>query len=162
MGKEIFREKSLKRVNSPESLNDYVRVSNPGVWLLLGAVIVLLIGLFVWGYFGRMESKLNIRVLSLEEGVVGFVEDTDVQNVEPGMTVRIETSDGTVEGELVEIGTERLKYSEIAEEYSMHLVDSEVNASVYAILIDVDFLAEGKYSASVITESIQPLSFLFN
>lgn len=162
MGKEIFREKSLKRVNSPESLNDYVRVSNPGVWLLLGAVIVLLVGLFVWGYFGRMESKLNIHVLSMEEGVVGFVEDTDVQSVEPGMVVRIETTGGTVEGEIVEIGTERLKYSEIAEEYSMHLVDSEVNASVYAVLIDIDSLTEGKYAASIITESVQPLSFLFN
>ena len=162
MGKEIFREKSLKRVNSPESLNDYVRVSNPGVWLLLGAVIVLLVGLFVWGYFGRMESKLNIRVLSMEEGVVGFVQDTDVQTVEPGMTIRIETSDGTVEGVIAEIGSERLKYSEIAQEYSMQLVDSEVNASVYAVLVDIDFLAEGKYTASIITESIQPLSFLFN
>ena len=44
MSKPLFREKNLKKVNSPESLNDYVRVSNPGVWLLLAAVIALLAG----------------------------------------------------------------------------------------------------------------------
>ena len=33
MNREIFREKSLERVESPEQLNDYIRVASPGVWL---------------------------------------------------------------------------------------------------------------------------------
>lgn len=47
MNNQIFRQKSLDRVSSPEQLNDYVRVSNPGVWTILLAVIVLLIGICV-------------------------------------------------------------------------------------------------------------------
>ena len=44
MSEEIFRKKNLDKIKSPENLNDYLRVSNPGVWMLLAAVIVLLIG----------------------------------------------------------------------------------------------------------------------
>ena len=36
---KLFREKSLKAIESPEALNDYLRVTSPGVWLVLAAVI---------------------------------------------------------------------------------------------------------------------------
>lgn len=37
-----FRQESLDRAKSPEQLDDYIRVSNPGVWMVLGAVQILL------------------------------------------------------------------------------------------------------------------------
>ncbi len=43
----IFRKASLDRVLSPEQLNDYIKISRPSVWLILGTVIVLLIGVCV-------------------------------------------------------------------------------------------------------------------
>lgn len=35
MESNIFRKKSMDRVSSPEQLNDYVRVMNPGIWMIL-------------------------------------------------------------------------------------------------------------------------------
>ena len=52
----IFREKSLMRVSSPEALNDYIRVTTPSVWLVLGALVVLLVGMLVWSIFGTVET----------------------------------------------------------------------------------------------------------
>lgn len=52
----IFREKSLSKVSSPEQLNDYIRVSTPAVWLVLGAIVLLLIAVTLWGFLGRLES----------------------------------------------------------------------------------------------------------
>ena len=43
---------ALKKVTSPEQLNDYVKVSNPGIWMFLSAVTVLLIAFFIWGFVG--------------------------------------------------------------------------------------------------------------
>ncbi len=54
---EIFREKSLERVQSPEQLNDYIKVTTPRVWLVLIAVILLLLGVIVWGIFGRVTVQ---------------------------------------------------------------------------------------------------------
>ncbi|MBQ7699275.1 MAG: hypothetical protein IJT49_02910 [Clostridia bacterium] len=53
----IFREKSIKQVTSPESLNDYIRVTSPSVWIVLLALLILLIGMLTWSIFGRVEVK---------------------------------------------------------------------------------------------------------
>ena len=53
----IFREKSIDRVTGPESLNDYIRVTSPSVWITLLALLVLLAGLLAWSIFGRIEVK---------------------------------------------------------------------------------------------------------
>ncbi len=53
----IFREKSLDRVTGPESLNDYIRVTSPSVWIALLALVILLAGMLVWSVFGRIEVK---------------------------------------------------------------------------------------------------------
>ena len=50
MKESIYREKSLEKIKSPENLTDYIRVSNPGLWVLLAAILVLMIGAGIWGY----------------------------------------------------------------------------------------------------------------
>ena len=62
MNQQLFRKSSMDRISSPEQLNDYIRVTNPGVWLVLAAVIVLLMGACVWGIFGRLETKITVPV----------------------------------------------------------------------------------------------------
>ena len=52
----IFREKSMQRVSSPESLNDYIRVTTPSVWIVLIALVLLLVGMIAWSIFGTVET----------------------------------------------------------------------------------------------------------
>ena len=47
--KNIFRKESLEKMSSPEKLNDYIKVSNPSVWVILGAIAIMLIAVVVWG-----------------------------------------------------------------------------------------------------------------
>lgn len=54
MNNNLFREKNLKRVSSPEELNDYLKVTTPRVWILLAAVILLLAGGLLWGFTGSV------------------------------------------------------------------------------------------------------------
>ncbi len=50
----FFRQKSIDKVSSPEKLDDYIRVTTPSVWITIGALLVLLIGIIVWGIFGEL------------------------------------------------------------------------------------------------------------
>lgn len=52
MENNIFREKSIARISSPEQLDDYIKVTRTSVWVLLAAMIVLLLGgiVFVMNY----------------------------------------------------------------------------------------------------------------
>ena len=53
--RQIFREKSIERVSSPEQLDDYIKVTTQSVWLILSATIALLAGMIIWGVFGKIE-----------------------------------------------------------------------------------------------------------
>ncbi len=57
--KSIFREKSMEKVTSPESLNDYIRVTTPSVWIVLAALVTLLAGMVIWSCFGTVKVPQN-------------------------------------------------------------------------------------------------------
>ena len=52
--RSIFSKKSLDRINGPEELNDYVRVTTPSVWIVLTAIALLVIGVLGWCIFGTV------------------------------------------------------------------------------------------------------------
>ena len=46
--KSIFRKSNLDRISSPEKLNEYIRVSRPSTWIILGAIVVMLAAAMFW------------------------------------------------------------------------------------------------------------------
>lgn len=63
MNENIFNKKSIEKMKSPESLNDYIKVSNPGVWMLIAGILLLLIGACVWGIFGSIDGVAPISFI---------------------------------------------------------------------------------------------------
>ncbi|MDR3178918.1 MAG: hypothetical protein LBT82_02545 [Oscillospiraceae bacterium] len=57
--KQIFRKSSLDRISSPEKLNDYIKVSNPSVWLIISALFVLIVIGFVWASVGSLPTNVQ-------------------------------------------------------------------------------------------------------
>ena len=55
----IFRQKSIDRISSPEQLHDYIKVSSPGAWLVLVAIIIFLVGALVWAVNGSITVKTD-------------------------------------------------------------------------------------------------------
>lgn len=93
MNQQLFRQSSIDRVFSPEQLNDYIRVTNPGVWMVL------------------------------EDG----------QQVDPSAPV-------VIDGRKFSLGP-------------------AVGGGAYPVSVD---LPGGEYQAQVVTESVTPMSFVFN
>ena len=83
----IFREKTIERISSPEKLTDYLRVTNPGIWAVLGAVIILLGGLFIWATIGTLETKADVKVIVADHTAV-IVAD-GAKTLAAGMPVQI-------------------------------------------------------------------------
>lgn len=133
----IFREKSIERISSPEQLTDYLKVTNPGIWVLLAAIIVLLSGLLVWSFAGRLETVADsIAVIQNGQAMI-MVTDGSKYELEAGMPVRI--------GE---------------DEYLISSVEKDDYGRVIAYApIDK---ADGQYDVKVVTESIHPIKFLFD
>lgn len=55
-----------ERIKSPEQLDNYIRVTSPGAWLILSSIIIVISGFVFWIFTGEIETKNHevIRPLS--------------------------------------------------------------------------------------------------
>lgn len=159
MEKQIFRKKSVERVSSPEQLSDYIRVSNPSVWMTLAALIVLLAGVCVWGVLGKLETKVSAAALSEGGSIVCYVKEADAVNVESGMTVRIGGNEFTVKS--VSSSPVAVEQGGKFSEYLLYVGGLQVGEWVYEVVLNGE-LADGVYAAEIVVDSVSPLSFVFN
>lgn len=157
MNDKIFRKKSVDRMSSPEQLNDYIKVTNPGVWMALAAIVVLLIGVCVWGFFGKLETKLNVVAVSEKGETVCYVKEEDISSVKESMSVRVDGESCRI----VSVGREPVAVSEDMSEYAVHVGDLHIGEWVYEVRIDCD-ISDGVYKAQIVIGSVSPLYFVFN
>ncbi len=157
MNNTIFRKKSIDKVSSPEQLNDYIRVANPGVWLVLGALIILLVGICVWGVFGNLNTTLD-TVGKCENGtLLCYVNDEDAANLAEGLSV---TVDG-LEYKIESIDEIAVKVENALDEYFAYRSGFSADQWVYAVIVKTD-LPDGYYDAEIVIESVSPISFVLN
>jgi len=134
----VYRKASMERIQSPEQLNDYLRVTNPSVWVVLTAVVLILAGMLVWGSFAYIDS-FAVGAAEVKDGVmtVTFADETLAKNVKAGMNV---TVGGTV-SPIVSVGRDS---------------DGRLFAQAETSL------ADGAYQATVSYRQTQVLQLLFN
>lgn len=134
----LFRKTSMDRIRSPEQLNDYLRVTNPAVWVLLAALLLLLAGLAVWASFTYVGSFADGSA-QVSQGVmtIRFEDESTAKNVEPGMTVQ----SGEVTATVSSVGEDR---------YGDRFALAETT------------LADGSYQVRVCYKQTQILKLLFN
>lgn len=157
MEKQIFRKSSIDRVSSPEQLNDYIRVSNPGVWMILAAVIALLAGVCVWGIFGRLESKVFSAGMCKNGIFTCYVTEEDAAKIKTGMTVTVNENDFVVS----EISEKPIAVNADMDSYLIYLGGFSEGQWLYEITADAD-IPDGAYKAEIVTESVSPMSFILN
>ena len=158
MGSTIFREKSLKKIASPEQMNDYIRVSSPSVWMVLTAVIVLLAGVCVWGMFGHLDTAVQTGGVCADDRLTVLVGEEDHDKIKENAVISV---DG-VEYAVAEITNAPIRVDDQIDPYVVHLAGFTEGDWVYRLYADVPGLADGVYAASVITERVRPLDFVLN
>lgn len=149
MNDNLFRKSTIDRVNSPEQLNEYIRVAKPSVWIILAAVILLLAGVLIWGIFGNIETTVEADV-SVEKGeTFCFVLPEQAEKIEEGMEVRIgEDSTGTV--------------ASVSKEQYLVEGPFEVGAYCSKVQFQAADLPDGTYPGEIIIESIRPIYFILH
>ena len=130
----IFRSETMQRISSPEKLTDYLRVTNPGIWIVLAAVLILLAGFFVWMSVDTLETTVEVGV-SMKN-----------HNAE----VAIKNGDGTIEKDMtLRVGNQEVAIlSTKTDEYGRTVGTAELN------------LSDGMYDGTLVTEAVHPVHFL--
>ena len=158
MSSTIFREKSLKKIASPEQMNDYILVSSPSVWMVLTAVIVLLAGVCVWGMFGHLDTAVQTGGVCTDGRLTVLVGEEDHDKIKENAVISV---DG-VEYAVAEITNAPIRVDDQIDPYVVHLAGFTEGDWVYRLYADVPGLADGVYAASVITERVRALDFVLN
>ena len=140
---QLFRKKTLERISSPEQLQDYMRVTNPGTWMVLAAVIVLLVGLIAASALFSVENTIEARgtVSGEASAIVMELPLTDRDSVREGMAVRVAGQKGSVDY--------------VYESGDALRVTASLDASAQP-------LPEGMYDVEIVTETLNPISFLLD
>lgn len=159
MERTIFRKESLDRISSPEQLNDYIRVTNPGVWMMLCAVILLLIGICVWSIFGRLDTVLSVAAITEGDQTVCYVKEADAQNLTTQMQVRI----GEEAYRIRQISGQPVLVDDTFAKYLLHVGGLSEGEWVYPVTLDGVCGENGSIlTAEIVIESIAPVRFVLN
>ena len=129
----VFRQKTLDRISSPEQLTDYLRVTNPGIWVVLVAVILLLAGIFAWSMVGTLETTAEAAVI-VEDHVAQIVP-AGAEALSAGMPLRI-------------AGQEFVTAAAETDEYGRMTGTAEVS------------LPDGTYEGTVVVDRTRAIDFL--
>lgn len=157
MKKSIFREKSIERISSPEQFDEYVKVSNPSVWVLLTAIIILLMGFLYWSIFGRLSTTIPVAVVSTGDQVYCYVLEDDSEEIVIGKEVVLDNIKLAITG----ISSTPEYVAEDDNATVVHILESEDDVWTVKCVLDGS-LPEGTYEAELVTDSIAPITFITN
>lgn len=131
----IFRKKSLDRISSPEEIDDYMKVINPSLWLVMAAIVLLLVAAIVWSITGHIETVLDTAAQAENGQVVVKITEEQMGKLTVGSEVRAEDKTGEV--------------TEIREQEDGYLVTAFIPE-----------LEDGLVNVTLVTERIAPITFL--
>lgn len=157
----IFREKSVKRMSSPEDLNHYIKSTTPALWVVLLAIIILLVGTIVWAAVGTIDAGNDSGCIVRSGRYSCYVNEVTNSKIDrtsrevPYIKINnIKSSKPDVEnGPLL---------ADDASDYLFHLSDIEEKEWYYIIEGTIEGLEDGLYMGFLVTEEVSPLSFVFN
>lgn len=153
----VFRKKSIERISSVEQLDDYIRLSDPGVWFVLVAIMIMLVGACVFGIFGHIDSVVPAVGIAEDGRLVCLVKKEYGERLTDDMQLRINGS--RYKAKLTD--RQFVQASDVAESSMLQKEDMDPKEYVYE-LESYGTFKDGVYEVEIITERVSPVSFLFN
>ncbi len=131
----LFRKKAMARISSPEDLTSYLRVTSPGMWLILAAVICLLAGVLAWSAVGGLGTTVDATVVVDDHTAIIVAAGDGADTIQSGMPLRIASQDFVIAS---------VDY----DEYGRATAHAEVS------------LPDGTYDAEIVIDQTRPIEFL--
>ncbi|MBQ2611604.1 hypothetical protein IJF81_04350 [bacterium] len=92
--KSLFRKSSLERVSSPEQLNEYIKITNPSLIVILLGIFTLLAAGLIWVFSGGIPKTVDLQGVVVgdpgsEQKLYSYVSIADSKRLSKGMKVQI-------------------------------------------------------------------------
>lgn len=157
MSQQLYRQKNLEQISSPDHLTDYLRVTGPGVWLVLCGIILMLAGLLAWGTFGTITTTVTVPASVESHTLSGYVRTADLSLEEEEFLVRI----GDVEMKASFRNLSGGKIMDASDDPALFESGYLQQGQDVTVLRCDCPLDDGFYEAEVSVQTFHPISFLF-
>lgn len=152
---------NAERITSPEQLNEYIRVTSPGAWIILSSVLVFLAGFFIWIFTGQLEVSFSSYIYTEGKNSSAFLPIEQASKLRNGMTARL--SENGISGTVVNVSEKSLSFSDISQLIGENnALAMNINDGTRFLKADLEFTnPPSKISGAVfILDKVKPVSFL--
>ena len=87
--KQVFREKALERLSSPDNIQELVQVTSTRSWLALIALGGLIFALLLWSFLGELPKTVNGKGILIQSGGIA-----DITAIGSGIVEQVLVSEG--------------------------------------------------------------------
>lgn len=183
MENNLFRENSLKKISSPDELNDYIKISKPNIWLTISALFIILISFLVWSMHGSIISKVDAvgfyNNSAKQDSIECYLSLDKIDKIKTGLEARIYVE--STKSNIFILGkVKNIDYISFDKNVNSP-VDNNFGNNVALVHIEMCKSTDGKYVCNndiyfnenpltsnvpyrveIVVESIHPISFLFD
>ena len=167
MNNTLFRKSSLDKVSSPDQLNDYIKVSNPGVWIVILALFILIAAVVVWGFAGSLPTTVHIKGVVLEGSVLCYVSVDSAASIRVGQAVKMQGAgrEAALDGKVASVATLPVSAAEIKSELGSDYLAGTLAKEDFSVKVlitpDKAGLVNGTMlDLQIVTDSVRPADFL--
>ena len=159
----IFNKRATEKLRSPDDLDKFVRVTNPSVWVILGACIALLAGLLAWGVFGAVSTSVSTTGAVVKGEAMCLLGGEDAARVH----IDDQASVGGERMKVAEVSKIPLSKSEASAILSSDYLVSTLMQDDWAYVVkfkgDVSELNENvPLTVNITVERVTPISLILN
>lgn len=164
----IFRMESLDRVESPEQLDAYIKVSHPKVWLIMAALLVAVISVIVWSVVGSLPQTMTVKGVTVGGNVINCYECVENANTNLiGCKANITLPDGrSISGKVEAVSQNPYSQEEIRAEISEDWLADNVLDGNYSyevrVIAEEDIPSNMLATVIITTAEMKPIQFILN
>ena len=148
-----------KKTNlQPGDLNQYIRLTTVSIWLVLGAFLVFVLGMVVWGFTGNLTVSVKAVAVGHDSIISLYIPEDQLSRIKDDNELVINGKSFTL-GDVHE-SNQSQRAGDVLDEYQLSLAD--LSDSQKVISVDRDLSGyDGSYGATIVLERIKPFEFLF-
>jgi hypothetical protein len=167
MQNNLFKKSSMERISSPEKLNDFIKVANPAGWMVLAASLSVVLGLLIWGIFGRLNETVQFNGCLKDGQLICYTEGSLAGKLEQGMKATIfpQGSGETFDGCILTVAEHPLSFDEASRFITSDYMLASLGITGWNIPVAVETdapLYEGVvYTVTVVTDTYRPIEMVF-
>ena len=183
--KTLFRQESIDRMQSPEKIDEYIRVSTPSAWILALALALIVAGVLVWGFTGSIPKTVTVQGVIYQGEYDGKYYDRTAICLLPvsisgqylvGHEARITPANGrSFTGRVAEVLDDPFSYEEIQalarSDWRLQVLWGDTEEQYqYLVVIDYDdaikeamqFSDRELVTVSVVLSDVKPIAYVLN